>query len=134
VAEALRACIGPLDELAAALAHGAGEGGDAGHDAALRLLRRGRAGRARLAGKHGQPAVRWETVSVVVPDEPGALARLLTDAAQAGVNVEDIRVDHSPGQPLGMVELDVAPSAAGRLATALGERQWTATASPPPPE
>ena len=87
------------------------ESADAGRSAAVRAPADGlgRQGRDLLAGKHGQAAVRWATVAVVVPDEPGALARLLVDAADAQVNVEDIRVDHSPGQPLGLVELDVAP-------------------------
>jgi prephenate dehydrogenase len=67
----------------------------------------------------------------VVPDEPGKLARLLAAAADADVNVEDIRVDHSPGQPFGVVELDVAPDQAESLERDLTERGWTATASAP---
>ncbi|HTR68665.1 MAG TPA: prephenate dehydrogenase [Mycobacteriales bacterium] len=131
VAAALHSLLAPLDHLVAEL-----ESSDPVRvGAAVReLMDRGHRGRALLGGKHGKPAVRWATVAVVVPDEPGALARLLADAARAQVNVEDIRVDHSPGQPLGLVELDVAPDRGETLEHALAQRGWTATASPPPTE
>jgi prephenate dehydrogenase len=61
----------------------------------------------------------FDVVSVVVPDAPGELARLLADAAAAGVNVEDLRVEHAPGQPKGVVELLVQPAVAARLVAAL---------------
>jgi prephenate dehydrogenase len=130
VAAALRAVVTPLSDLADVL-DSADPAGSA--DAVHGLVSRGRAGRDLLAGKHGQRAVRWAAVSVVVPDEPGALARLLSDAADAEVNVEDIRVDHSPGQPFGVVELDVQPAQGEPLATELSRRGWTATANPPLP-
>jgi prephenate dehydrogenase len=131
VAAALRGVVEPLERLIAVLDHASA------HEAAAavgELVRAGHHGRELMAGKHGQRAVRWATVAVVVPDEPGKLARLLADAASAKINVEDIRVDHSPGQPLGLVELDVEPAASGSLELALRDRGWTATASLPPPE
>lgn len=129
VAGALREVIDPLTALVTLLeTSGPGESARAVRE----LVMRGRRGRELLAGKHGQKPVRWASVSVVVPDEPGALARLLVDAADAEVNVEDIRVDHSPGQPLGVVELDVAPAHGESLERALAARGWTASANPPP--
>lgn len=131
VADALRAVVDPLVGLVRVL-----ETADPQESAAAvsDLVSLGRKGRDLLAGKHGQAAVRWATVSVVVPDEPGALARLLVNAAAAQVNVEDIRVDHSPGQPLGIVELDVAPAHGLSLEQALVALGWAANASPPQPE
>ncbi|HWC34151.1 MAG TPA: prephenate dehydrogenase [Mycobacteriales bacterium] len=126
VAAALDAVLEPLVALREVLASGESPG-----PAVSGLLERGRAGRQLLAGKHGQAAVRWASVTVVVPDEPGALARLLADAAAGGVNVEDIRVDHSPGLPVGLIDLDVAPGRADQLATALEERGWRATGAEP---
>jgi prephenate dehydrogenase len=73
-------------------------------------------------------------VSVVVPDEPGRLARLLVEAADAQVNVEDIRVDHSPGLPFGVVELDVEPGQAASLERVLSQQGWTVTAGAPVPD
>lgn len=107
------------------------EGGPAAGEAVRALVGTGRRGRDLLGGKHGQAAVRWATVTVVVPDEPGALARLLADAAAGGVNVEDIRVDHAPGRPVGIVELDVAPGSSATLEVELDARGWRATAAEP---
>ena len=37
-------------------------------------------------------------------------------SAPAGVNIEDVRIDHDPGRPVGLVELDVAEGRAGGAA------------------
>jgi prephenate dehydrogenase len=93
--------------------------------AALRsVLAEGKAGRSRIPGKHGGRAVRYAVVPVVIPDEPGSLARLFVAAGEAGVNLEDVAIEHSPGQPVGLVELSVAPDRADDLVTALRERGW----------
>jgi prephenate dehydrogenase len=64
---------------------------------------------------------------VVVPDRPGALAELLAAVAGYGVNLEDLRVEHAPGQPEGAAELAVAPSAQTTLAAALRADGWSVT-------
>ena len=81
-------------------------------------------GRSRIPGKHGGSATSYTPVTVVIDDAPGALARLLVAAGEAGVNVEDLRLEHSPGQPVGLVELAVRPEAAAALAAALTEAGW----------
>jgi prephenate dehydrogenase len=88
------------------------------------LLIRGNAGRARLPGKHGAPPTAYVVLPVVIADRPGELARLLADAGNARVNVEDVRIEHSPGQPVGLVELSVAPGVEQRLAEALRALGW----------
>jgi prephenate dehydrogenase len=90
----------------------------------------GNAGRDRLPGKHGSRAASYTAVPVIVSDEPGALARLLTDAGDAGINVEDLSLEHSPGAPVGLCELFVTPAAADRLATVLTQRGWVVHHSP----
>jgi prephenate dehydrogenase len=97
---------------------------DWGRTSLRELLIRGNAGRARLPGKHGGRAAPYVTVPVVVADRSGELARLLTDAGAAGVNVEDVRIEHSPGQPVGLVELAVAPTAEATLVEALERLGW----------
>ena len=119
----------PLVALADVLDAAAAAGDDAAAaDAVTDLVRRGRAGRALLPGKHGREAVPLATVHCVVPDSPGALARMFTDIAAVGVNVEDLRVDHAPGALLGTAAVAVAPTDGARLIAALRERGWTATA------
>jgi prephenate dehydrogenase len=90
-----------------------------------RLLERGNLGQGRIPGKHGAPPATYTMVPVVVPDSPGELARLLVACGDAGINVEDVSIEHSPGQPVGLVEIAVRPPAAQVLAQALRERGWS---------
>lgn len=101
-----------------------------GRTALREVLVRGNAGRARLPGKHGGSSRPYALVPVVLPDRPGQLAKLLADVGEAGSNVEDIRIEHSPGQPVGLVELAVMPDAAGQVVSALTALGWVVHASP----
>ena len=67
----------------------------------------GVAGTRAIPGKHGGPVRPTRSVFVSVPDHPGELARLFADAGESGVNIEDVRIDHDPGRPVGLVELVV---------------------------
>lgn len=124
LAAAVRAVATPLLDLADRL-----EAGDAmaSGDAVRDLVARGRQGRSMLPGKHGRPAVPLAVVRCLVPDSPGALARLLGEIAADGVNVEDLRVEHAPGQPAGIAELAVRPEDKPALLTGLRQRGWTVT-------
>jgi prephenate dehydrogenase len=95
-----------------------------GADALNALLSRGVAGAAAIPGKHGQPPRPTTTLLVLVPDEPGTLARLFTAAGEVGVNIEDLRIDHDPGRPVGLMELSVAEPDAESLRAALQARGW----------
>ena len=126
---ALRDVAAPLVSVADILETAAATGdGEAAVDAVSELVRRGRAGRALLPGKHGRAAVPQATVHCVIPDSPGALARMFTDIAAVGVNVEDLRVEHAPGHPVGTAAITVAPADGERLIAALRENGWSATA------
>ncbi|CAL9617130.1 hypothetical protein SUDANB145_05751 [Streptomyces sp. enrichment culture] len=88
------------------------------------VLRRGNAGQVRVPGKHGSAPRVYETVAVHIDDQPGQLARIFADAGQAGVNIEDVRIEHATGQQAGLVQLMVEPKAAAELTAALRERGW----------
>ena len=88
------------------------------------LLDDGRAGVARIPGKRGAPAPAYQVVQVVIGDRPGELARLFQAAGDAGINIEDVGIEHSPGLPAGVAELSVTPQAADRLAAALAAGGW----------
>ena len=94
---------------------------DAAHDLAVTddLLVRGNRGRALVPVKRGQHDHDLVPVRAVLPDTPGALAEVFRVAGEAGVNVEDVRVDHLPGRAQGSVELLVASAARGALEAAL---------------
>lgn len=83
----------------------------------------GNAGVARLPGKHGQDR-RFVSLIVMVDDTPGQLARLLAEIGEVGVNLEDLRLEHSPGAQLGLAEISVLPEAVSRLTEELAARGW----------
>lgn len=90
-----------------------------------RLLAGGAVGAAAVPGKHGGPSVVLASVTVAIPDTPGALARLFADVGAARVNIEDVRIDHDPARAYGLVELDVLASAVDPLGEALTGRGWS---------
>ncbi|MDX3231576.1 prephenate dehydrogenase [Streptomyces sp. ME19-01-6] len=89
------------------------------------VLRRGNAGRERVPGKHGAAPAAYETVAVLIGDQPGELARIFADAGRAGVNIEDVRIEHATGQQAGLIQLFVEPQAAPGLTAALREKGWS---------
>ncbi|MEV4892378.1 prephenate dehydrogenase [Nonomuraea sp. NPDC055795] len=123
VAEVLEAVSRDLTEAAAALRALAGGDQSAGPDV-TQLLKRGVAGHGRIPGKHGGPAAAYGVVQVVIGDRPGQLARLFQVCDEVGVNVEDVRLEHAPGLPLGLAEVSVQPDAVAVLQAALHERGW----------
>ncbi|MFI1420541.1 prephenate dehydrogenase [Streptomyces sp. NPDC020731] len=88
------------------------------------VLRRGNAGQVRVPGKHGSAPRVYEVVTVLIDDQPGQLARIFADAERAGVNIEDVRIEHATGQQAGLVQLMVEPKAAPVLTAGLRERGW----------
>jgi prephenate dehydrogenase len=119
VAEVLAAVAADLAEAARVLAED-----DDSDKAVATLLDRGQAGVARIPGKHGGAPREFAVVQVVIPDQPGELARLFDATGAAGVNIEDVRIEHSPGLPVGVAELSVRPAEAGVLLDALEAGGW----------
>ena len=62
--------------------------------------------------------------SIVVRDAPGELAGVLRALGEAGINVEDVRVEHEPGRARGVVELDVREDVAPALISCMTEAGW----------
>lgn len=84
----------------------------------------GNTGQARIPGKHGGSAQSFSWVSVLVDDTPGQLAKLLTEIGEAGINLEDMHLDHSSGLNAGVAEISVLPQARDTLITELDARGW----------
>ncbi|WP_136707272.1 prephenate dehydrogenase [Agromyces sp. H66] len=83
----------------------------------------GNTGVERLPGKHGVDR-RYASLIVMVDDRPGQLARLFNDVGDAGVNLEDLRLEHSPGAQVGLAEIFVLPEVVERLTGELATRGW----------
>ncbi|MFP5220095.1 MAG: prephenate dehydrogenase [Actinomycetes bacterium] len=108
VAPLVRDVAGDLLAVAEALDALAADPDDSAALAVVRdVLVRGAEGRARLPLKERARDRVLATVVVSLPDRPGQLAAVLSSAAEAGVNVEDVRVEHLPGRPRGLLELVV---------------------------
>lgn len=128
VARTLRAMHADLAGLIAAL-DALAEGPATGARATIAaLVASGNEGQARIPGKHGAAPTSYAHVVVLVPDQPGELARLLHDVGAAGVNLEDLRLEHSEGQPVGLAEVAVVPAAEQRLVAALRALGWNVQA------
>lgn len=129
VVPVLRALRADLDALVAALDHAAGVRaaedvvtGALGTVAAA--IAAGNAGVSRVPGKHGGLRRSYDVVTVLVPDSPGELARLLADVGQAGINLEELQLEHAPSQAVGLAALSVLRGLRGRLEEELVARGW----------
>ncbi|WP_348786955.1 prephenate dehydrogenase [Leifsonia sp. NPDC080035] len=120
IVEILRAYRDDLDRVLAAL-------GDVDAAGARRAIAEeiagGNTGVARLPGKHGQDK-RYASLVVMVDDRPGELARLLAELGELDVNLEDLRLEHSPGAAFGLAEIAVLPEVLGRTVNDLTDRGW----------
>ncbi|RNI22960.1 prephenate dehydrogenase [Flexivirga caeni] len=126
VAPVLNRVIDRLTTVAAALAGLAGEASaDGSRGAVARLISDGQLGHARIPGKHGAAPTNYATVIVPIPDEPGSFARLFNDVGDAGINLEDLRMEHGVGAMVGLIELSVVPAALDRLREVLEEKGWS---------
>jgi prephenate dehydrogenase len=119
VSDDLSALIGAIEQGAAPASDGHRDTG------ALRTrLARGVAGTRRIPGKHGAPSVAYRQVVIEIPDTPGALARLFADVGRAGVNVEDVAIDHDQNRQVGYLALSVDPDAAAGLTELMTGQGW----------
>lgn len=86
-------------------------------------ISRGNEGVERLPGKHGQSR-HFEQIVVMVDDTPGQLGRLFGELGEIDVNVEDLRLEHSPGAQFGLAEISIDPAAVRRAKDGLEQRGW----------
>jgi prephenate dehydrogenase len=90
------------------------------------MLESGRAGTRLIPGKHGERPAELASVFVPIADQPGELSRLMAHTGESEVNIEDLRIDHELGRPVGLVEIAVLTDRADTLVDALTARGWSA--------
>lgn len=88
------------------------------------LMTEGNAGKARIPGKHGAPPQAFALVTVLVDDRPGQIAQLLAEIGEANINIEDLRMEHSAGHQVGMVDVSVVPGRRDELIDVLTTNGW----------
>jgi len=88
------------------------------------FIEKGNTGRAKIPGKHGGAAREYTYLPVVIEDKPGQLAALFNECASAKVNIEDLTIEHSPGQFTGLITLALSQSDAQILSDHLIGSGW----------
>ncbi len=85
----------------------------------------GNRGRKLIPGKHGNTARTYIYLHIVIDDKAGQLASIFNDCASANVNIEDVSIEHTPGQNTGLVTLSILDMDNARhLEGFLGEQGW----------
>ena len=88
------------------------------------LLVEGNAGKSKIPGKHGKPSREYSYLPIVIDDKPGQLAAIFDECAAASVNVEDLYIEHSPGQETGLITLALSSDDANVLRDHLVNQNW----------
>jgi prephenate dehydrogenase len=65
----------------------------------------GNRGVSKIPGKHGARNRDYSYLPIVIDDKPGELARIFNECAKVSVNIEDLSIEHSPGQETGLITL-----------------------------
>ena len=84
----------------------------------------GSKGRSRIPGKHGAKSRPYSFLPIVIDDKPGQLAKIFNDCAEANINIEDLLIEHSPGQETGLITLAIMQDRASDLIKHLRSCGW----------
>ncbi len=88
------------------------------------LVAAGRVGKSAIPGKHGGKSREYSYLPIVIDDRPGQLGSLFNACAKADVNIEDLSLEHSPGQLTAVITLAIAPEDIERLSEFLTKDGW----------
>ena len=88
------------------------------------LIAAGRAGKAMIPGKHGGIAREYAYLPIVIDDKPGQLGAIFNECAAMQVNVEDLNIEHSPGQLSALITLSLSSQDAEKLSAHLTSIGW----------
>ena len=88
------------------------------------LIAAGRDGKAMIPGKHGGKAREYSYLPIVIEDKPGQLGAIFNECAAMQVNVEDLNIEHSPGQLSALITLSLSVHDAEKLSAHLISIGW----------
>ena len=77
-----------------------------------------------IPGKHGGKNRNYSYLSIVIDDQPGQLAKIFDDCAEVRVNIEDLSIEHSPGQQTGLITLALNENDSEKLSDHLTSTGW----------
>jgi len=84
------------------------------------FMEKGKRGKNKIPGKHGEKARDYSYLPIVIDDKPGELARIFNECAKISVNIEDLSIEHSPGQETGLITLALSDVDCVKLSAHLG--------------
>ena len=88
------------------------------------FIQSGNTGKSRIPGKHGGQARDYSYLPIVIDDKPGQLAAIFNECAKISVNVEDLSIEHSPGQLSALITLSLSQKDALELSAHLSAIGW----------
>ncbi len=88
------------------------------------LIASGRTGKSLIPGKHGGKAREYSYLPIVIDDKPGQLGAIFNECAAMDVNVEDLGIEHSPGQLSALITLALSQADAEKLSNHLSSIGW----------
>ena len=88
------------------------------------LIAAGREGKSVIPGKHGGKAREYSYLPIVIDDKPGQLGAIFNECAAMQVNVEDLNIEHSPGQLSALITLSLSAQDAEKLSAHLTSIGW----------
>ena len=77
-----------------------------------------------IPGKHGGKSRNYAYLPIVINDEPGQLAKIFNECAEINVNIEDLSIEHSPGQQTGLITLAINEKDIENLSNHLQGAGW----------
>ena len=77
-----------------------------------------------IPGKHGGQNRNYAYLPIVIQDQPGQLAEIFNECAKIKVNIEDLTIEHSPGQQTGLITLALNEIDAEKLSNHLQSVGW----------
>ena len=77
-----------------------------------------------IPGKHGGKSRNYAYLPIVINDEPGQLAKIFNECAKINVNIEDLSIEHSPGQQTGLITLAINEKDIENLSNHLQNTGW----------
>lgn len=88
------------------------------------LIASGQLGKSAIPGKHGGKSREYAYLPIVIDDRPGQLGSLFNACAKAQINIEDLTLEHSPGQLTAVITLAISPDDAETLGKFLAQDGW----------
>ena len=93
-------------------------------DTVTDLLQRGNAGVRALPNRRGKRPEELASVVVEIPDAPGSLGALFTAITAAGVNIEDLSMEHDQIRDAGYLSIEVSPDGVAGLRRMIAANGW----------